>query len=63
MFCKTCKYWDKYDTECNLINWIDCNKTMKGADFALYVTASDDQGLDAKFKCGPQFGCIKYLEK
>jgi len=63
MNCKDCKFWDKRDTECNHIDWIEDNKSMKGNNFALFATASDDQGLTAKFKTGPLFGCVQFVKR
>ena len=56
--CKTCKRWDRHDTECNAVEWEMENKNQSGDNFAIFATASDDQGLIAKLKTGPLFGCV-----
>jgi len=57
--CKNCKWWGKYEGGvCDYLSGVRLAEDA-GQDKAVIVaTASDDQGLDADFVTGPDFGCI-----
>jgi len=63
MNCKDCKFWNKHNTECNKIDWLETSKPLTGNDFALDADFLDDQGLQLHLKTGPLFGCIQFVKR
>ena len=56
--CKECRAWE--DGECVLVDWIATTETEDGANFSVYATSDDDQGLQCGLKTGPDFGCVQF---
>ena len=61
--CKDCKWWGRYSKGvCDLLSMGDAREVEQ--DGALIdATADDDQGLEAIFVTGPNFGCIRQTPK
>ena len=56
--CEDCREWE--DGECILVDCLDEDEIVCGANFAAYVTAADDHGLRYGLKTGPDFGCVRF---
>lgn len=64
MHCKDCQHWDRefHPGECNAPKWLDDREKPEDDKAGFYAKASDDTGLDAGFRTGPLFGCIKFVQ-
>jgi len=60
MYCKNCRYWDKYDNSCNLADWYNRDNELVKDEIMFYAEVNDDSGLRAGVRTGPEFGCIKF---
>lgn len=63
--CKNCRFWKHHTDQwnnswnaCGMVAWVGRNEKIEETGFALYADASDDTGLDAGLKTGPEFGCV-----
>ncbi len=64
--CKTCIFWSSNNiknnvSECLLFDMIMLDNPKNFA--YIEANASDDQGLDAVFMTGSDFGCIQHKDK
>jgi len=56
--CQQCKFWD--DWVCTAFDAYT-KPSVDGA--AIWASASDDSGLVAEFRTGPEFGCMKFTAR
>jgi len=67
--CKNCKFWDfrhknqDGSAECWAFDWQVIKQPIKRDAAAMELWMSDDYGLHYKFKTGPNFGCVKFLDR
>jgi len=58
--CKDCKNWDKRESICGHIEWVEVQEMPQDDNFVLVANSDDDQGLEAYVRTGPDFGCTKF---
>lgn len=69
--CKNCKWWDDGICEALQSNYIVNTKSLYDKQyqtedktgFNIFADAADDTGLNAFMITGPEFGCVKFVEK
>jgi len=67
--CKECKFWDFRATgqdgsaECGAFDWQGTKQPIARDNAAMEIWTNDDYGLHYKFKTGPNFGCVKFLDR
>lgn len=67
--CKNCKYWktlnDGYRTWsiCDNVDSLEHSDKIARDGFAIFADCHDNSGMYAGLKTGPDFGCIKFIEK
>ena len=61
--CKNCRFYTPSVRICARAEWKDMDVPVQEDTLTFYAHASDEQGLDAGIRPGPEFGCVLFTQK